>query len=69
MVSRRDVALGAALVVALLVPALLDFALARAGFDQLGGWAWALGYGLVVVTAWALWIRGIEFDPEGQLRP
>ncbi|MFB6170299.1 MAG: hypothetical protein ABEJ06_04045 [Haloarculaceae archaeon] len=67
--SRSDFVVGVALVLALLVPALLDFALSRAGFTGLGGWVWALGYGLVVVTVWLVWIRHIEFDPEGQLRP
>lgn len=52
-----------ALVIAttIIVPSLADYALSAAGFDDLGGLVWAVGYGFGVIAIWFIWIRPIDF--------
>jgi hypothetical protein len=44
---------------------LADFALSQAGYASLGALAWAVVYTGVVVAVWAVWLRGLEFEPGG----
>lgn len=55
---------GFALVAAIVLAGMGDFLLSQAGYDSLGALVWALGYGGIVITAWAVWFRGQEFEPE-----
>lgn len=49
------------------VPGVLNFLFTKAGLPQLGTLAWIVGYGVVVLLAWVIWIRPINFDPEGTI--
>lgn len=41
-------------------PGLLDYLLSMAGAPQLGGAAWALGYGTMIIVVWYGWIRPLD---------
>ncbi|MDZ7747061.1 MAG: hypothetical protein U5K28_11345 [Halobacteriales archaeon] len=41
-----------------------NYVFSQLGLGRVGSFIWVLGYGGVVVTAWALWFRGQTFDPQ-----
>ena len=52
------------LAVAVVLGGVSDFLLSQAGYEGLGMLVWAAGYGGGIVVVWAVWLRGLEFDPE-----
>ena len=56
--SRRLLLL--VLLVGITGPGFLDYLLSTAGSPQLGGAAWALGYGTMIIVVWYGWIRPLN---------
>ena len=64
---RRNVLLlGLILFVGVAVPGLARRALGQAGYSNLGRVVFVLGYGLMVVVIWYVWIRPLDLTgPSG----
>jgi hypothetical protein len=51
---------------AMVVTGLLDYVVYNAGYEGIATVIWALGYGTVILGAWFVWFRPLEFDdPSG----
>jgi len=63
MKRSEAVRVGLTLAVGVVVPGLANYALANAGYPTLGTVAWATGYLSVMVAAWYVWVRPVDFGP------
>ena len=65
---RRNIFLLAlVLFVGIVVPGLARRALGQAGYTNLGRVVFVLGYGLMVVVVWYVWIRPLDLSgPSGR---
>lgn len=65
MSSTRPISILLFVVAGVTIPGVLNFLLTKAGMSQIGTLAWVAGYGTIILLAWAIWIRPIDWDPEG----
>lgn len=67
MDSSRALSILLFVVAGITIPGVLNFLLTKAGLPQLGTIAWVAGYGTIILLAWAIWIRPIDWEPEGSI--
>ncbi|PSQ01753.1 hypothetical protein BRC92_10115 [Halobacteriales archaeon QS_4_69_31] len=60
--DRADAVTALALVVGLVLVVVLEGLVRSLGFETLGLAVYPVGYGTLVVVAWYVWIRPLEFD-------
>jgi hypothetical protein len=59
--DRSDLAIGLALAVGLVLVAQLEALFESAGLPILSLLTWPIGYGSIILVAWYVWIRPIDF--------
>lgn len=65
-----DALTGLALAVGLLLVVLVENALRAAGLETVGAFVYPVGYGILVLTAWYIWIRPLDLrgpDPDEEV--
>lgn len=60
MLNSEKVQFAVMLAATIVFPGLVDYALSAAGYSNLGGIVWAIGYGSGVIAIWYIWIRPLN---------
>ncbi|MFB6140681.1 MAG: hypothetical protein ABEJ26_09635 [Halosimplex sp.] len=79
--DRGDIALALALLAGIALTGQIVGLVGSAGYEGLGSIVWPIGYGSVILAAWYVWIRPLDFrapssddadawsDPEESVDP
>ena len=62
MLDSEKVQFAMMLAATIVLPGLMDYALNAAGYSNLGGIVWAVGYGFGVIAIWHIWIRPLDLS-------
>ena len=65
MLDSAKVQFAMMLAATIVLPGLVDYALNAAGYANLGGIVWAVGYGFGVIAIWHIWIRPLDLTGAG----
>jgi hypothetical protein len=66
MPDRAGYIQGLLLISILIIAGVVNSFVDAAGYETVGDFVWVLGYGGVVIVAWYIWFRPMEFgDPTG----
>lgn len=69
MLNQAKVQFAVMLAATVIVPGLLDYALSTAGYDNLGGIVWTVGYGFGIIAIWYVWIRPLDLTGGVDINP
>lgn len=62
---KRSHVLGIVFVGSLIAIGIINSLVSRAGYETVGTVIWVIGYGTIIIGAWAVWLRPIDFASPG----